>query len=103
MTGTTLNASGGGGGGGTFGEYEADFGASGKDEGSFTVTEASCTSASKILVSVSGNAPTSKDQDELEMDSFTMWALPGSGSFTLFMRSVEGPVHDKFKVFYTLG
>ena len=85
-------------------ETEVDFGSTPVGEATvFTITDARVATGSFILVSLSGNAPTSKDQDELEMDSFYMWALPGTGQFSLYMRPLEGFVADKFKVCYSIG
>lgn len=85
-------------------ETEVDFGSTPVGETTaFTITDATVSGTSKIMLSLSGAAPTGKDQDELEMDAFHMWALPGSGSFSLYMRPLEGFVHDKFKVNYIVG
>ncbi len=97
----TIDATGGG---ASVTETEVDFGSTPVGEiAAFTITDASVTGASIIMVCLSGAAPTGKDQDELEMDSFHMWALPGSGEFSLYMRPLEGYVADKFKVNYIVG
>ena len=84
-------------------QTEVDFGSTGVSEASFTITDAACTGTSKIILTLAGDAPTGKDADEIEMDSFFMKATPGSGSFDLYMRALEGDVADKFKVNYILG
>lgn len=99
----TITITGSGGGSATVTETEVDFGSTPVSEGSFTITDAGVSGTSKIMLSLSGAAPTSKDQDELEMDSFHMWALPSTGTFTLYMRALEGYVSDKFKVNYMVG
>jgi len=41
---------------------------------------------------------TGKDLDEVEMDQLEVLIGPGSGSFNIFARGMEGYVHDKFKI-----
>lgn len=84
-------------------QTEVDFGSGNETEKSFTITDPDVATDSQILLTMAGDAPTDKDQDELEMDAFYMWALPGAGEFTLFMRALDGPVHGKFKINYVKG
>jgi hypothetical protein len=46
-------------------------------------------------------APTGKSLDELEFDSFDFRAVAGAGNFTLYARSLEGLVADKYKINYS--
>ena len=84
-------------------ETEIDIGTTSVEDFTATVTDAGVSSSSKILVTGSGNAPTGKDADEVEMDKLDCTVLPGTGSFDLHCIAVPGPVHGMFKVFYTVG
>jgi hypothetical protein len=85
-------------------ETEVDFGtAFGYYGKTFTVTDAAVTATSKILITQSGNAPTSRQADENEMDALSCSATPGTGSFTLNCVASPGPVAGKYKIFYTIG
>lgn len=64
------------------------------------IADAGITASSRIFVTQSMNQPTGKDQDETTMDDLIFKAWPASGSFTLQVNSMTGPLHDKFKVFY---
>ena len=68
-----------------------------------TVTDASITASSKILVSQAGDAPTGKESDDNEMDPLSCSAQPASGSFTLRCIPLRGPTHGKFKINYAAG
>lgn len=106
------------GGAGTFAvtETEIDFGAAAcggaeaigdanaPDHCEATITDASVTALSKIIAVQAGAAATSRDQDENDMDQIQCWANPAAGTFTLFCRGIDGgPVHGKFKVWYTFA
>jgi len=89
-------------GGGTFKETEIDF-TTALTESSFTITDAGVVAGSKIVISISGNTPTGRNADEIQMESFYYYAVPAAGTFSLFIRSLQGPVYGKYKVFYTYG
>lgn len=112
FVGSGVTASGGGatttvtipGGSGTFTitETEIDFGTTPLAEQSFVITDAAITAGMKILASVSYDAPTGKDQDELEMDDLQLRAVAGSGNFTLYVKAADGSyLADKFKINYS--
>lgn len=86
-------------------EYEADFGSSEVNDGTFTVTDARVTTSSKIIAVMSGAAPTGKDADEVTNfeTGFDIYCTNGSGSFTLVMRAKEGTVTGAFKINYHVG
>lgn len=85
----------------TGGQTEIDFGTTPVSESSFTITDASVTATSKIICTVSYEAPTGKDQDELEMDDLQLRVAPASGQFTLYAKTADGSyVADKFKINY---
>lgn len=95
-------------------EIEIDFGAPGcgtttvgdlnsPDHCETTITDAAVTTASKIKAWQAGTASTSgigRDQDENDMDQFVCWTDPGTGTFLLFCRGLNGEVYGKFKVWY---
>lgn len=85
-------------------ETEIDFGtALAQTEKVFTITDADVSASSQLIASLSYQAPTSKDQDEVEMDDFSIRCMPGTGQFDMFVNSLNGAVHDKFKVNYLVG
>lgn len=81
-------------------QAEIDFGATPIKAKSFTITDAAVAATSHIIVQLAYVAPTGKSLDELEFDSFDFRAAPGTGSFTLYARALEGSVADKFKINY---
>lgn len=89
--------------GATFKQTEVDFGTTPVSEASFAVTDASVGTASKILAQVAYEAPTGKDLDELEMDTLDIKCAPGAGTLTMYIKSLEGYVADKFKINYVVG
>lgn len=96
----TINASSGS---ATITEVEVDFGTIPVYNKTFTVTDASVSSSSKIVASQSGAAATGRNADENEMDALTCRGLPGTGSFTLICSSHDGPVVGKYKINYLIG
>jgi hypothetical protein len=84
-------------------QTEVDFGDDKVTEKSFTITDADVSPTSQIVGTVAYEAPTGKDVDEVEMDSFELKFRPGSGSFVLFMKALEGSVYGKFKINYLVG
>ena len=99
-----LTITGGGGAGATWSEAEFDFGTSPVWNKQFTLTDATITSsAKKVMIVPSGNAPTSGLSDEWEFDSITFAALAGAGSATVYASATPGPITGKRKVFYTVG
>lgn len=81
-------------------ETEIDFGVVGAEELSVDISDSGITTSSRMFITQSLNQPTGKDQDEATMDDLIFKVLPGSGSFTLQITSLTGPIHDKLKVFY---
>lgn len=93
-------ANGGFSGAGRAHETEIDFGSTPVQSSSFTITDVAVKSDSKILVTQSANAATSRGSDEAELDFFRFSVRPAAGSFTLIVASAGGPVSGKYKVFY---
>lgn len=84
----------------TSAEVELDFGATATRAASFTVTDATVTATTLILMTASGNAPTGRSADEVSMESFTISCLPSAGSFLATINSLQGAVTGKYKFNY---
>lgn len=84
-------------------ETELNFGTSPVASAHFTVTDASVSGTSKIMLTPSGNAPTSGYSDVWEWDSITFAAKAGTGDFTIYASVGTGTVSGKYKVFYTVA
>ena len=86
-------------------QVEVDFGnPSYFDRKSFVISDGSVNGSSKIGVTVSLDAPTGKQSDELEMDMLMATAGNCSaGAFNLVVGGNEGFLHDKFKLNYLVG
>jgi hypothetical protein len=82
-------------------QAEIDFGSTPVEEKDFTIVNASITTASLVMAQIAYVAPTGKDLDELEFDSFDFRCVAVSGGFTLHARSLEGLVADKFVINYS--
>jgi hypothetical protein len=82
-------------------QAEVDFGSTPVESATFTITDTNITAASNIVGQIAYVAPTGKDLDELEFDSFDLRFAPGAGQCTLYARSLEGYVADKFKINYS--
>jgi hypothetical protein len=82
-------------------QVEIDFGTTPIEEKSFSITNTSITATSVIMAQIAYVVPTGKELDELEFDSFDFRCVAGAGSFTLYARSLEGLVADKFVINYS--
>lgn len=82
---------------------EVDFGTTPAIEQEFTVTDAAVSATSKIMVLQGGQAATGREANEALMDQFHATAVPGTGSFTLHVKSFGGPVVGKYKFNYLVG
>lgn len=90
---------------GPVGVTEVDFGTTPVASGTFTVTDAKCTSSAMVMAQQDYGAPTGKDADENEMDQLIIRAGSGTdGSFSLFIESSNGSyLHDVFRIKYSLN
>lgn len=79
---------------------EVDFGSTPIEEKSFTITDTNATTSHKVIAQIAYLAPTGKDLDEVEMDSFTLRGVSNAGSVTIFITCLTGLVIDKFKITY---
>lgn len=82
---------------------EIDVGSLPVYDATILVTDPAVLTTSNVAVTVSGIAPTGKDVDDVYMDSFDVKATPSSGSFQVYIRGLEGYIHDKFKIIYSVG
>jgi hypothetical protein len=82
-------------------QTEIDFGSTPVTDATFIITDADITTSSVIEGTIAYVAPIGKDLDELEFDSFELMFAPGTGQCTLYARSLNGLVADKFKVNYS--
>lgn len=90
--------------GASWSETEVDFGTSpGVTEKTFIITDAGVTGSSKVIVVQSGNAATSRASGDALWDGIMYAATPGTGQFTLYATTAQGPVSGRRKVFYTVA
>ena len=80
-------------------EVEIDVGATPVSEASIAVTDAAITASSKIIGGIAYKAPTGKDLDELD-EPLEVKFEPGSGTFNVHIKGLEGYIADKFIVWY---
>lgn len=99
----TVNITGGGGGGATVTTVEVDVGTIPVYETKVSVTDASVSATSKIIVVQSGTAATGRQGDENEMDGIIANATPGTGSFVLQLIAQPGPIKGLYKFNYIVG
>lgn len=97
----TVNITGGGSASVT--QIEVDFGTVPTRTKTFTITDASVSATSKIMIVQSGTAATGRHADENEMDPILFSGTPASGQFTLIANALTGPVAGKYKVLYIVG
>jgi hypothetical protein len=81
-------------------QTEIDFGSTPVIEKNFVITNSILTTSCLITAQIALIAPTGKELDELEFDTFDFRCVAGTGNFTLYARSLEGYVADKFKINY---
>lgn len=103
VSGNVATVSVSGGGSATIIQIEIDFGASPVRTKHFTVTDATVSAASHLMINQSGTAATGRQADENEMDPILFSGTPGSGQFTLIANALTGPVVGKYKVNYMVG
>lgn len=85
-------------------QIEVDFGTTNYvTEAIFTITDAACLITSKVIAVLAFEAPTGKDLDEVEMDSFFIECKAEAGQFQMHIYSLEGSVYGKFKINYGIG
>lgn len=99
----TISASGGGG-GASWTEGEVDFGTTPRRDQQFTITDASISSSSKVIVIESGKIATGRvASGDAQWDSVSFAALPASGTATVYATANPGPVVGRRKFQYTVA
>ena len=84
-------------------QIEVDCGSVPVAEMTALFSDIAVTPSSRIMYALSGQTPTGKDADELLMDQLMLVVQPLSGQLQVYLRGLEGYIHDKFKVVYTVG
>lgn len=85
-------------------EAEIDFGSTPVWVKTFSFSEASAATTSRIIATQSYAAPTGKTSDENEMDYLTLAATVNSdGTIDLVAHATPGPVVGNFKINYMVG
>tara|TARA_R110000823_G_scaffold154508_1_gene285440 strand:- start:1002 stop:1658 length:657 start_codon:yes stop_codon:yes gene_type:complete len=86
------------------GRTEVDFGALPINEKEFTITDATVLATSNITAKIAYEAPTGKELDEIEMDSFDIiCGQATNGTFKIIVKSLDGSyLADKFKINYSI-
>lgn len=84
-------------------QTEVDFGASPLREKEFTITDADVGASSQLIGGVAYEAPTGRALDEVEAETFDLKFGPGSGQFTVRVRSLDGRFYGKLKLNYLIG
>lgn len=84
-------------------ETEIDFGSSPVSEKLFTITNASITPSSLIMITPSGNQATGRVGNDYSWETFSFSATPGSGNFQLWANCSNGAVVGRRKILYTFS
>ena len=84
-------------------ETEIDFGSTPTWDETFTITDASVSSASNVAVLPSGKVATDRIGNDLEWDNLLLGALPGTGNFIVTALAFPGPVVGKRKIIYQVN
>lgn len=84
-------------------QAEIDAGATPLDEVEVVVSDTDITAASHVFASVSFDTPTGKDADDVPMDTYVVLAYEAAGQVTMRLRSLDGPVHDKYLINYLIA
>ena len=83
---------------------EINFGTTPVNQRTFTITDALVSATDYINAQVAYVAPTGKQLDELEFDSFDFKCVAGAGQFTLYARTIDmGYVAGNFKINYIVS
>jgi len=85
-------------------EVEIDFGTKPVPNKSFTITDATITTLSKVDVFASAKTATGRvNTDDMEWDGLTLAAVPGTGNMIVYAVANPGPVVGKRKIHYRVG
>lgn len=84
-------------------EYEIDFGTLPQFDALFTITDATVSATSKIIINETGKPATGRVAGDSQWDYITLTALPATGSFTVYAMAAPGPVVGKRKIQYQVN
>lgn len=84
-------------------QTEVDFGTLPVSAKSFVIGDEDVQVDSRIVGSISYEAPTGKDLDEVELDNISLIFAPGDKQLTIHARGTEGYIADTFKISYLVG
>lgn len=82
---------------------EVDFGAAAQRVKVFAVTHAGAQVGMRLMTCISGEAPTGKSADEMEMDTLTVSGRVSATNTLAFTVRADGPVSGKFILNYQLS
>ena len=85
------------------GQITIDFGSLPVSESLFTIINPNVQPTSQVTGKIAYQAPTGKDLDELEMDAIDLKFGSGNGSILIYVKGMEGYLHDKFIINYLVG
>jgi hypothetical protein len=97
----TINVTGSGGSSAT--QIEVNFGTIPTRSKTFTITDATVSASTPLIITQSGAAAPGRQSDENEMDPIVFSGTPGSGQFTLIASALNGPVVGNYMVNYVVG
>lgn len=81
-------------------EIEVNFGTMPVWDATFTITDATVISSSRVIAWISGNPNSAGSLGEALWDVIGFSCVAGTGSFTLFASALPGPVSGLRKVYY---
>ncbi|MBA3758925.1 MAG: hypothetical protein H0X07_00160 [Gemmatimonadales bacterium] len=85
-------------------QVEVDWGEAPARCKTFTVTDATVSVSSQIIINQSGEAPTGRQADENEMEAIICRAVPGAGQFTVYADAMDRQlVRGLYKLNYLVG
>jgi len=104
QVGQTITISASGGAGASWTEAEVDFGTKPRRDLTFTLTDASISSTSKVIIVESGKIATGRvASGDAAWDSVSFSALPGTGSAQVYATANPGPIVGRRKFQYTVA
>lgn len=85
-------------------QVEIDVGTTPVPEYDAVVTDAAASATSKVFATVSWDAPTGKDADDVSMDTYTVNADAGAGSITFRVSALDGNLLEgTYKIDYLIA
>ena len=84
-------------------EIEVDFGSMPVTSATFTITDATISAASNIMISLTGKTATDRVGNDYTWDSISYSAVPGTGNFVLDAVVNNGSVVGKRKLIYSVA